>query len=80
MTYNTEFNHFKICAIKSKFWVTGIFVEKSVIPEGTDMGSKYGLTFSSLASEIPSATDDASVSWESLKLLVQGDKKAISLQ
>lgn len=64
MTYSTEFNHFKICAIKSKFWVTGTFVEKSMIPEGTNMGSKHWLTFSSLALEIPSATD-ASVAGES---------------
>lgn len=54
-----EFNHFKIRAIKSKFWVTRNFVEKSVIPEGTNMGSKYQLAFSILALERPSATDDA---------------------
>lgn len=45
--------------------MTGNFVEKSMIPEGTNMGRKYRLTFSSLASEIPSATDDASVAGES---------------
>lgn len=36
----------------------GNFVEKSMIPEGTNMGSKFWLSFSCLVLEIPSTTDD----------------------